>query len=234
MLSHIKREQNDLNPAVNPRRTQALPERLRWRALLGFAASLVVIAGQVHTAFGNPAQVTNLLQPLSQPAQEIKDLSLLVLAICAAIFLIVVGLLVYAIVRFRHRPGDEASEPPQIYGSNQIETAWTVLPILIVFVLILYTRPSSGISGGGRYAIPNWASSLPTNCTCRRVITAEANPLFSNFNRPTSRTASGSHSSPARRMSYPAARTRCGLSRRNPGLIWATVPSTVGCNTRAC
>ncbi len=139
MLSHIKREQNDLNPAVNPRRTQALPERLRWRALLGFAASLVVIAGQVHTAFGNPAQVTNLLQPLSQPAQEIKDLSLLVLAICAAIFLIVVGLLVYAIVRFRHRPGDEASEPPQIYGSNQIETAWTVLPILIVFVLILVT-----------------------------------------------------------------------------------------------
>jgi cytochrome c oxidase subunit 2 len=42
-------------------------------------------------------------------------------------------------VRFRHRAGDEASEPPQIYGSNQIELAWTVLPILIVVVLILVT-----------------------------------------------------------------------------------------------
>ncbi len=31
------------------------------------------------------------------------------------------------------------SEPPQIYGSNQIELAWTVIPILIVFVLILVT-----------------------------------------------------------------------------------------------
>ncbi len=139
MVSHSKREQNDLNPVTNPRRTPALPKRLRWRTLLSFAASVVVIAGHVHPAFGNLAQVTNLLQPLSQPAQEIKELSLLVLAICSTIFLIVVGLLVYAIVRFRHRPGDEASEPPQIYGSNQIETAWTVLPILIVFVLILVT-----------------------------------------------------------------------------------------------
>src|SRR6266478_6310696 len=139
MVSHSKREQNDLNPVANPRRTPALPKRLRWRALLGCAASVVVIAGHVHPAFGNPTQVTNLLQPLSQPAQEIKELSLLVLAICATIFLIVVGLLVYAIVRFRHRPGDEASEPPQIYGSNQIETAWTVLPTLIVVVLNLVT-----------------------------------------------------------------------------------------------
>src|SRR4030095_16845021 len=49
------------------------------------------------------------------------------------------GLLVYSLIRFRHRPGDEASEPPQIYGSNQIEMAWTVLPILLVFVLILVT-----------------------------------------------------------------------------------------------
>jgi len=69
---------------------------------------------------------------------------MLVLAICAVIFLVVAGLLVYAIVRFRHRPGDEASEPPQVYGSNQIETAWTVFPILIVFVLILVT--SRGIA----------------------------------------------------------------------------------------
>jgi cytochrome c oxidase subunit 2 len=139
MVSHSKREQNDLNPAANPRRTPPLRKRLRWLALLSFAASVFVIAGHVTPAFANPAQVTNLLQPLSQPAQEIKELSMLVLAICAAIFLIVTGLLVYAIVRFRHRAGDEASEPPQIYGSNQIETAWTVLPILIVFVLILVT-----------------------------------------------------------------------------------------------
>jgi cytochrome c oxidase subunit 2 len=139
MLTQSKHGENALNRAANQSRTPAPRKSLRWLTPPSFAASAVVIAGHVHPAFGNPAQVTNLLQPLSQPAQEIKELSLLVLAICAAIFLIVTGLLVYAIVRFRHRAGDEASEPPQIYGSNQIETAWTVLPILIVFVLILVT-----------------------------------------------------------------------------------------------
>ena len=103
------------------------------RALSLFASA------HVQPAFGSVDSVTNIFRPLSQPAQEIRETSFLVLAICAVIFVVVGGLLVYAIVRFRHRPGDEASEPPQVYGSNQIETAWTVLPILIVFVLILVT-----------------------------------------------------------------------------------------------
>src|SRR5205085_7783925 len=31
---------------------------------------------------------------------------------------------------------DLQSEPPQVYGSHQIELAWTVIPLLIVFVLV--------------------------------------------------------------------------------------------------
>ena len=66
---------------------------------------------------------------------------MLVLSITAAIFLVVGGLLLYALVRFRHRAGDRnaSQEPPQIYGSNQIELSWTVIPILIVVMLFLAT-----------------------------------------------------------------------------------------------
>ncbi len=64
---------------------------------------------------------------------------MLVLAITAGIFVVVGGLLAYCVVRFRRRPDDDGSEPPQVYGSNQIELAWTVIPILIVFVLFLVT-----------------------------------------------------------------------------------------------
>jgi cytochrome c oxidase subunit II len=111
------------------------------RAVFVFAFSLFCIIGlgYLEPAFGQNDGVTNIFSPLSQPAQEIKETSLLVLAVCAVIFVIVGGLLTYSIVRFRHRAGDEASEPPQVYGSNQIELAWTVMPILIVFVLILVT-----------------------------------------------------------------------------------------------
>lgn len=59
------------------------------------------------------------------------------MAICGAIFVTVFSLLVYAVIKFRRRAGDDSREPPQIYGSNQVELAWTVIPILIVVVLFL-------------------------------------------------------------------------------------------------
>jgi cytochrome c oxidase subunit II len=93
---------------------------------------------------GVPEQVTNIFKPHSTPAESIYQISLLTLAICGAIFLVVAALLIYTILRFRNRPGDERSEPPQVYGSNQIELAWTVLPILVVFVLILFTARTIG------------------------------------------------------------------------------------------
>jgi len=86
-----------------------------------------------------PTSVTNIFRPLSTPAQAIYEVSLLALAVCAGIFLVVGGLLAYVVFRFRERSEDEGREPPQVYGSNQIELAWTVIPILIVFVLFLAT-----------------------------------------------------------------------------------------------
>jgi cytochrome c oxidase subunit 2 len=66
---------------------------------------------------------------------------MLVLSITSGIFLVVGGLLLYALLRYRHRPNDvnAAQEPAQIYGSNQIELSWTVIPILIVVMLFLAT-----------------------------------------------------------------------------------------------
>jgi cytochrome c oxidase subunit 2 len=64
---------------------------------------------------------------------------MLVLSITLGIFLIVGGLLLYAVIRYRQRPTDSEREPAQIYGSNQIELSWTVIPILIVVMLFLST-----------------------------------------------------------------------------------------------
>ena len=49
----------------------------------------------------------------------------------------VFGLIVYALVRYRRRPDDDGGEPAQVYGSTQVEIAWTVTPVLIVVVLSL-------------------------------------------------------------------------------------------------
>jgi len=87
----------------------------------------------------NVHSVGNIFDPRATPAESVYRLSLLVLAVCAAIFLVVAGLLTFTIVRFRRRKMDDSNEPAQVYGSNQIEIAWTVIPILIVVVLTMAT-----------------------------------------------------------------------------------------------
>lgn len=82
---------------------------------------------------------TSIFAPAATPAHSIFVLSLFALGITGAIFVVVVGLLVYALVRYRERPSDAGREPAQIYGSNQIELSWTVIPVLIVVVLFLAT-----------------------------------------------------------------------------------------------
>ncbi len=82
-------------------------------------------------------RVENIFRPLATPAQSEYNIALLTLAITGAIFVVVASLIVLTMVRFRRRRDDDSrQEPPQVYGSNQIEAAWTVIPILIVFVLI--------------------------------------------------------------------------------------------------
>src|SRR6202023_827519 len=80
---------------------------------------------------------TNIFAPVSTPAQSIFDLSIFVLVVTAAIFIVVFSLLAYAVVKFRKRKTNDAREPTQVYGSTQLELAWTVIPILIVVVLFL-------------------------------------------------------------------------------------------------
>jgi cytochrome c oxidase subunit II len=82
-------------------------------------------------------RVANMFNPLASPGESEKQVALLTFAITGAIFIVVGGIIVYTIARFRRKPGDDMhQEPPQVYGSNQIEIAWTIIPILIVFVLI--------------------------------------------------------------------------------------------------
>ena len=81
---------------------------------------------------------TSIFSPLSTPAREVNELSLFVLLICGIIFVGVGGLLTYSLVRYRARPGEKA-EPPQVFGSVQIELAWTIIPVLIIVTLFLGT-----------------------------------------------------------------------------------------------
>src|SRR5258708_7121483 len=112
-----------------------------WRRW--FAAQFIVFLFLRVAAPAAPADPsfspTNIFAPVSTPAHSIFGLSLFALAVTASIFVIVFSLLVYCVVRFARRADDDGREPPQVYGSNQGELAWTVIPILIVVGLFMAT-----------------------------------------------------------------------------------------------
>jgi cytochrome c oxidase subunit 2 len=88
---------------------------------------------------GPPTQNLSIFDPVTPPAEAIRSLSFLVFAITGFIFVVVEGLLFYALFRFRRRSASSSTEPAQVYGSQPIEIAWTAAPALIVFVIVLVT-----------------------------------------------------------------------------------------------
>jgi len=91
------------------------------------------------TAAAADPSSTNIFAPQSTPAKSIVHLSFFVLAITGMIFAVVCTLLVYSLLKFRARSSSASSEPAQVYGSTQIELAWTIIPVLIVVVLFMAT-----------------------------------------------------------------------------------------------
>jgi cytochrome c oxidase subunit 2 len=105
--------------------------------MLGFL--LWSIASAAAEPAPSSTGLTNIFAPESTPAKSIFDLSIFVLVITGVIFVVVFTLLVYSVVKFRGTTTNAGREPAQVYGSTQIELAWTIIPILIVVVLFLAT-----------------------------------------------------------------------------------------------
>ncbi|MHB8626320.1 MAG: cytochrome c oxidase subunit II [Aggregatilineales bacterium] len=74
----------------------------------------------------------------SAEAKATDALFNVMMVIGTIIFLIVEGVLVYSIVRFRKPNGDETDAAP-IHGNTALEITWTAIPTLIVLVLSIYS-----------------------------------------------------------------------------------------------
>jgi cytochrome c oxidase subunit 2 len=73
------------------------------------------------------------LNPVSPEAAAISHLFVAILIILGGIFLLVTVLVLYAIARYRDRPG--APEAKQVFGSRRLEIAWTVAPVLLLTLI---------------------------------------------------------------------------------------------------
>lgn len=116
--------------------SKLLRSTLSMRSALLVCCSLLFAASS--WAENKPSLIPNMFAPVSTPAQEEFTLSLFVIGITTGILLVVGGIWFYVVIKYRQRVESD-TEPAQIYGSPQVELAWTIIPLIIVVVMFLTT-----------------------------------------------------------------------------------------------
>ena len=107
------------------------PVRRFVRVLVCVALLALVVVAAALAGNGGLAPPS----PASPNAQNIRDIYWLILAITVAIFVLVAGLLLVFIVRYRSHGRPRELEGPQVRGHTKLELAWTAGPVLILAVI---------------------------------------------------------------------------------------------------
>src|SRR5712691_2196043 len=76
------------------------------------------------------------LTPASDHAEQIRSAYNITFVFAAVIFAVVTGMILWASIRFRRKPGDDTL-PKQVHGNTTVEIVWTVIPSIIVLVLFV-------------------------------------------------------------------------------------------------
>ena len=106
------------------------------RRLSRLAPFLVLVLVLVATACSRDFPQTTLA-PKGDLARIEDDIFFTTVKWATLVFVLVEGALIYAIFRFRGKPGDP--EPEQIHGNTVVEITWTVIPALILAMIAVPT-----------------------------------------------------------------------------------------------
>jgi len=110
-----------------------MPSQSRGTGRLGPA--LLVVSGCVTLA--GCAEGQNMLSPHGQGAQDIASVFWVIFWMAAGVFVVVEGLLLFAIFRFRAPAG--GGLPRQVQGNTPLEVAWTIVPALVLAGVVVAT-----------------------------------------------------------------------------------------------
>jgi cytochrome c oxidase subunit 2 len=104
----------------------------RFRALARSPLRPLLLAGLTlllaACAFDSYPQ--HAMNPKTEFARVINDLFWTIIYWSIIVFVVVEGLLIWALVRFKRRPGQPI--PAQVHGNTKLEIAWTLAPALVL------------------------------------------------------------------------------------------------------
>jgi cytochrome c oxidase subunit II len=104
-----------------------------WRKLALPALALTfLLAGCADSGLPQDA-----LDPEGPFAEKVHNLAMPVFAIAGVVFVLVEGLLIYSVIRFRRRSDDDS--PVQVHGNAKAELGWTIAPAVVLAVVGIFT-----------------------------------------------------------------------------------------------
>ncbi len=109
--------------------------RLWKRSLRAGVLTLLAVAF-TGCAIGNGPQSVN--RPAGDSMRKIWDLFLPIFWLSVVIFVLVTAILLFALWRFRQRPGEDR-HPEQLHGNTRLEIAWTMAPAVILAIIAVPT-----------------------------------------------------------------------------------------------
>ena len=110
-----------------------MPCGLRRKLLSLVFVLLLALATAGVAAAGNGGFAP--VEPASPNASHTVTAYWVILGFTAAIFVLVEGLLVVFVVKYRRRGRSRAIEGAQVHGHTRLELIWTVIPVLILCVI---------------------------------------------------------------------------------------------------
>jgi cytochrome c oxidase subunit 2 len=108
--------------------------RSRPLVLVGALVASAVLASPALAGNGGFAPVP----PQSPNAEGITQSFLFISAFCLAIFLLVEGLLIAFVIRYRRRRRERFADAAQVHGATRLELGWTLGPVLVLFAIVAF------------------------------------------------------------------------------------------------
>src|SRR5207248_3742893 len=109
------------------------------RRLWCSAAGVTLLGACALLVSGCAANPQTTLSPQSDVGWDIQNLFAFIFWAAMVVLAAVEAALIFAVLRFRRRPGQPAGPPVGRHGSTPLEITWTLLPVIVLAVVAVPT-----------------------------------------------------------------------------------------------
>lgn len=122
---------------------QAPEQPKRRDSMRHFIVAGLLVAVLIVGSYFLLTNIQLLPEQASLQAKPIDDLFQLDFIVIGILFSLIIGLMIYSMVVFRRRKGDD-SDGPHIEGNSKLEVMWTLVPLIFVLFLAYYGSAALG------------------------------------------------------------------------------------------